>query len=209
MQESARAALTFARSRASQLQIDTEGLDKLDLHIHLPEGAIPKDGPSAGITMGVALISAITNRPVRSDLAMTGEITLTGRVLAIGGLKEKALAAHRAGMKYIIAPMPNKPDWAELPRAVRAEVEFVWVETMDQVIALALHDAQASTLVPTVPQVDPSAQDAEAAEMDMENGPTTGTTGRRKNQGHMPAPSPTIQTQPTAKAAQARSRRSK
>jgi ATP-dependent Lon protease len=206
MQESARAALTFARSRASQLQIDAEGLDKLDLHIHLPEGAIPKDGPSAGITMGVALISAVTNRPVRSDVAMTGEITLTGRVLAIGGLKEKALAAHRAGIKYVIAPMQNKPDWADLPRAVRSEVEFVWVESMDQVVAVALRDAQASTAVPTVPQVDPSAQPAEA---EMESDETSIGTGRRKNQGHVPAPSPAVQTQPTSKAAQRKAKRSK
>lgn len=202
MQESARAALTFARSRASQLQIDVEGLDKIDLHIHLPEGAIPKDGPSAGITMGIALVSAITRRPVRSDIAMTGEITLTGRVLPIGGLKEKALAAHRAGIKYVLAPLANKPDWAELARPVRTEMEFIWVETMDQVIAFGLHEAQASTAVPTVPQVEPSAQDAEP-----ESVTTEGTTGRRKNQGHVPAPSPTVQTQ--AKAARSRSRRTK
>jgi len=156
--------------------------------------------------MGVALISAITNRPVRSDLAMTGEITLTGRVLAIGGLKEKALAAHRAGMKYVVAPLPNKPDWAELPRAVRAELEFVWVESMDQVIAVALREAQASAAVPTVPEVDPLAQAAEAP-LDTDQG--SGIDGRRKNPGHMPAPSPTIQTQPTPKAAQGKSRRTK
>ena len=138
MQESARAALTFAKSRATQLHIDLDILDKSDLHIHLPEGAIPKDGPSAGITMATALISAITRRSVRSDLGMTGEITLTGRVLPIGGLKEKALAAHRGGLKRIIAPLPNKPDFQELPPAVRRELEFIWVENMDQVMALAL-----------------------------------------------------------------------
>ncbi len=148
MQESARAALTFARSRASQLNIDLDALEHTDLHIHLPEGAIPKDGPSAGITMAAALISAVTRRPVRSDLGMTGEITLTGRVLAIGGLKEKVLAAHRAGIKAIIAPAANKPDWSELPRPVRREMEFTWVETMDQVIAFALRDAEAQPAVP-------------------------------------------------------------
>ena len=141
MQESARAALSFARSRARQLDIDLEALEKTDLHIHLPEGAIPKDGPSAGITMATALISAITRRPVRGDVGMTGEITLTGRVLPIGGLKEKSLAAHRAGLKYIIAPLGNKPDWSELPLTVRREVEFIWVDTMDQVISVALRQS--------------------------------------------------------------------
>jgi ATP-dependent Lon protease len=147
MQESARAALSFARSRAAQLQIDLDALEKSDLHIHLPEGAIPKDGPSAGITMAVALISTITQRPVRGDCSMTGEITLTGRVLAIGGLKEKVLAAHRAGMKCVIAPLANKPDWMELPRAVRRDVEFTWVETMDQVINMVLLAAEAQPAV--------------------------------------------------------------
>ncbi|HET9493272.1 MAG TPA: endopeptidase La [Chloroflexia bacterium] len=149
MQESARAALSYARSRANELDIDLDTLEKLDLHIHLPEGAIPKDGPSAGITMGVALISAITRRAARSDVGMTGELTLTGRVLAIGGLKEKVLAAHRAGIRHIVAPLANKPDWAELPRAVRRDLEFTWVESMDQVIGQVLHpaDSQPAVLV--------------------------------------------------------------
>jgi ATP-dependent Lon protease len=150
MQESARAALSYARSRAKSLNIDLEALEKTDLHIHLPEGAIPKDGPSAGITMATALISAITDRPVRSDVGMTGEITLTGRVLAIGGLKEKVLAAHRSGIRCMIAPLANKPDWAELPRAVRRDIEFNWVESMDQVIQLALRPADSQPAVPVV-----------------------------------------------------------
>jgi ATP-dependent Lon protease len=160
MKESASAALSYARSRAKSLNIDLEALERTDLHIHLPEGAIPKDGPSAGITMATALISAITERPVRSDLGMTGEITLTGRVLAIGGLKEKVLAAHRSGIRYMIAPLANKPDWAELPRAVRRDIQFDWVESMDQVIKLALLPAESQPAVP-VAVVDSAVDQAE------------------------------------------------
>ncbi|MCL5961897.1 MAG: endopeptidase La, partial [Chloroflexi bacterium] len=142
MQESAKAALSYARSRSEQLQIDRDFQETVDLHIHLPEGAIPKDGPSAGITIATALISALTKRPVRSDVAMTGEITLRGRVLPIGGLKEKAMAAHRAGIKRIVAPQENERDVVEIPRNVRREMEFIWVEEMDQVIneAFALQE---------------------------------------------------------------------
>ncbi len=134
MQESAKASLSYARSRSKELAVSTETLDKLDLHIHLPEGAVPKDGPSAGITMATALISAISGRRVRSDTAMTGEITLRGRVLPIGGLKEKSMAAHRAGIKRIIAPMENKRDLRDLPLNVQRDIEFIWVESMDQVL---------------------------------------------------------------------------
>jgi len=138
MQESARAAMSYARSRAEQLHIDPHFQQKIDLHIHLPEGATPKDGPSAGITMATAVISALTKRPVRNDTAMTGEITLRGRVLPIGGLKDKALAAHRHGVRRIIAPIDNQGDFAKIPANIQREVEFIWVRNMDQVIAAAI-----------------------------------------------------------------------
>ncbi len=138
MQESAHAAVSYARSRAEQLHIDPEFQSTLDLHIHLPEGATPKDGPSAGITMATALISALVRRPVRGDTAMTGEITLRGRVLAVGGFREKALAAHRHGIKRLIAPKENARDLSKLSTSVRREMEIVFAATMDQVIAAAI-----------------------------------------------------------------------
>jgi ATP-dependent Lon protease len=138
MQESARAALSYIRSRADTLKLPEDFPNNLDIHIHLPEGAIPKDGPSAGITMATALISALTRRPVRSDIAMTGEITLRGRVLPIGGLKEKALAAHRVGIKHLIVPAENEKDLAEIPPKIRGEMRFTLVESMDEVIQHAL-----------------------------------------------------------------------
>jgi ATP-dependent Lon protease len=138
MQESARAALSYARSRAELLNIPKDFQEKLDLHIHLPEGATPKDGPSAGITMATALISSLTHRPVRNDTAMTGEITLRGRVLPIGGLKDKSLAAHRHGIRRLIAPSENGGDLAKVPANVREELEFIFVNSMDEVIAAAI-----------------------------------------------------------------------
>ena len=138
MQESARAALSYARSRAEELHIPENFQEKIDLHIHLPEGATPKDGPSAGITMALALISAITRRPVRNDIAMTGEITLRGRVLPIGGLRDKTLAAHRAGIRTLMAPAENQRDLVKVPETIRDEMTFHWVESMDEVVAIAL-----------------------------------------------------------------------
>ncbi|HEX3302106.1 MAG TPA: endopeptidase La [Thermomicrobiales bacterium] len=138
MQESAQAALSYARSRTHHLRIDPDFRERLDLHIHLPETAQPKDGPSAGITMATALISALTKRPVRADTAMTGEITLRGRVLPIGGLKDKTLAAHRCGIRRLIAPAQNRRDFEKVPTNVAKEMTFIWVRDMDEVIQAAI-----------------------------------------------------------------------
>ncbi|WP_110927109.1 endopeptidase La [Bacillus massiliglaciei] len=138
MKESAQAAFSFVRSKAEQLEIDPDFHEKKDIHIHVPEGAVPKDGPSAGITIATALISALTNRPIRKEVGMTGEITLRGRVLPIGGLKEKSLAAHRAGLTKIIIPKDNEKDIDDIPESVRLQLQFVPVSHVDEVLEQAL-----------------------------------------------------------------------
>ena len=138
MQESARAALSHLRARASELGLAPDFLAKHDLHVHVPAGAIPKDGPSAGVTMATAILSAARNQPVRQDVAMTGEITLSGLVLPVGGIREKALAARRHGIKTFILPALNEPDLAELPPEIQRDMTFVPVETLEQVIKVAM-----------------------------------------------------------------------
>jgi ATP-dependent Lon protease len=138
MKESAQAALSYARSKAKELDLDPEFYEKLDLHVHVPAGAIPKDGPSAGVTMATSLISALTRIPVRKDIAMTGEITLRGRILPIGGVKEKTLAALRAGIKNVIIPYQNQKDLDEIPQYIRRRVDFFFVKDMDEILKKAL-----------------------------------------------------------------------
>ena len=142
MQESAKAALSYIRSRTKELELINLPHDfdysKRDIHIHVPEGAVPKDGPSAGITMATAMVSALTNTPVRRDIAMTGEITLRGRVLPIGGLKEKVLAALRADIPNVIIPQDNEKDLSEIPPELKKKLSFHLVDNMDKVLSLAL-----------------------------------------------------------------------
>ena len=142
MQESAQAALSYGRSRARGLGIQQIDFDKIDLHLHVPEGAVPKDGPSAGVTIAAAMISALTGRPVRHDVAMTGEITLRGRILPVGGLREKILAAHRAGLKTVFVPERNRRDMTEIPKRLRAHMEIVFVGSMDEVVSAVLLPAK-------------------------------------------------------------------
>jgi ATP-dependent Lon protease len=138
MQESARAAMSWVRSKADEFGLAKDWHRRHDVHIHVPEGAIPKDGPSAGITIATALVSTLTRVATRREVAMTGEITLRGKVLPIGGVKEKVLAAHRAGIKTIIVPKDNEKDLADIPKSVLDVMNMYMVQTMDEVLKIAL-----------------------------------------------------------------------
>jgi ATP-dependent Lon protease len=144
MQESARAALSWVRAHADEIGVDPSWFEEHDVHLHIPAGAVPKDGPSAGITMATAIVSLATGRPVSEEVAMTGEITLTGQVLPIGGVREKVLAAKRAGIHTVVLPLENEPDLEELPEEVRGSTRFVLADSIDQVLDAAFDGRPAS-----------------------------------------------------------------
>ena len=139
MKESASIAFDYVKANADKYNIDKSLFDKIDVHIHVPEGAVPKDGPSAGITLTTAIVSVLTNRTVKSDVAMTGEVTLRGNVLPIGGLKEKSISAHRSGIKTVIIPKENEKDLDELPQTILDEIKFIPVTYVDEVLEVALN----------------------------------------------------------------------
>jgi ATP-dependent Lon protease len=141
MKESARIALSYVRSRADELGLDPEFFTDSELHLHVPAGAQPKDGPSAGVTMATTIVSLASGRTVKCDVGMTGEITLRGQVMPVGGIKEKVLAAHRSGLKTVILPSRNEADLEDLPDEVRAAIKFVFVDTIDEVLAESLSPA--------------------------------------------------------------------
>jgi len=138
MKESAQAALSYVKSNTKKLSIDEDFYGTHDIHIHVPEGAVPKDGPSAGVTMATAIVSALTNRKVDHFIGMTGEITLRGRILPIGGLKEKSIAAHRSGLKTIMIPFDNKKDLEDIPKEIQEQLEIIPVSSIDEIIEKVL-----------------------------------------------------------------------
>jgi len=173
MQESAQAALSYIRSRARSLKLPDNFYEKIDIHVHVPEGAIPKDGPSAGITIATSIASALTSNPVNRDIAMTGEITLRGRILPIGGLKEKILAAHRGGVTKVLIPLENKKDVAEIPNKILKKVELAFVEHTDEVLKEALILSEGKDLFASEEECKPFSF-ADIAQME-ESAPTTVT----------------------------------
>lgn len=138
MRESAQAALTYVRSHAQELGVDEELVRESDLHVHVPAGAVPKDGPSAGVTMTAALVSLFTGKPISGDVAMTGEVTLRGQVLPVGGIKQKVLAAHRAGLSTVVLPARNEKDLDDIPASVREQMRIVLVDRVEDALATAL-----------------------------------------------------------------------
>jgi ATP-dependent Lon protease len=190
MQESAQAAMSYVRARALNLGLAPDFHQRVDLHVHFPEGALPKDGPSAGITMATSIVSSLVRIPVRADVAMTGEITLRGRVLPIGGLKEKAMAAYRSGSRLVIAPWDNRKDWEEVPLAARRALKVLWVKHMDEVLAAALEleDAEAFRERLARPLLPPDALLGEAPAVVEEVEESRGDTslvGREPGSWHM------------------------
>jgi ATP-dependent Lon protease len=163
MKESAQAALSFIRSRAKWLGLEDNFLEKSDIHLHIPAGAIPKDGPSAGVTMYVSMVSLLTGKPIRPDVAMTGEITLRGLILPVGGIKEKFLAAHRAGIKRVVLPERNRKDVIDIPEQPRKEIEILFVKRMDEILPLVLTEmpkltgTMTSAVTPSAPPPSPPA----------------------------------------------------
>jgi ATP-dependent Lon protease len=145
MKESAQAAVSYVRSKAKELGIEEEVIAKSDIHIHVPAGAVPKDGPSAGVAMATAIVSLLTDRSVRADVAMTGEITLRGQVLPVGGIKQKVLGASRVGIDTVILPRRNEPDLEDIPEEVRNTMSFVFADRVDEVFAAALRDGAAQS----------------------------------------------------------------
>ena len=161
MQESAEAAVSFVRSKAAVLGLDPEFLRSIDLHVHVPKGSTPKDGPSAGVTVFTAVASLLLNCPVKKEVAMTGEITLRGTVLAVGGIKEKLLAAHRAGCKVVLMPAKNERDLDDVPKDVRTELEIHLIKRMDEILPLVLEPPVANPA--DLPSIPPPADESEPA----------------------------------------------
>lgn len=156
MKESAQAALSYVRSKAKTLDIPEDFFDKTDLHIHVPAGAIPKDGPSAGVAMATSIASLLSRKPVRHDVAMTGEITLRGKVLPIGGVKEKILAARRAGINNVILPRKNEKDLEDIPEHIRKDMHFIFVDTVSDVLKNALKNKKAKSEIQEEKNMEPA-----------------------------------------------------